>query len=67
MSDMRAYQVHLDAQRLANEMLIAHAKGAEGSYNVTLGLEAFGKLCAAVHALANAPPTPEATEQKVPF
>jgi hypothetical protein len=55
MSDMRAYIVHLEAQRLANEMLIAHARGGNGSYNITLGLETFGKLCAAIQALTNAP------------
>jgi hypothetical protein len=50
MSDMRAYQVHLQAQSLANEMLMAHARGGDGSYNVALGLETFGKLCAAIQA-----------------
>lgn len=55
MSDLRAYMVHLHAQQLSSEMLQAHARGDAGSYNIMLGLEAFGKLHAAVHALTAAP------------
>lgn len=60
MSDMRAYTAHIHARAVADELLMAHARGAAGSYNVKLALEAFGRLCAAVHDLTVNAPTNEA-------